>query len=112
MTTTKLAAALLAATLSVPASASGPPNAEQQSQTIGFADLDLTTPQGVATLDRRIANAVRSVCGWEDSRDLPAQSAVRECRAKAFADVADEREAVILAAQRGQSIQVAELHVR
>lgn len=112
MKTIKLAAALLAAALSIPAASSGPPNAEEHSQTVGFADLDLTTQRGVATFDRRIANAVRTVCGWEDPRDLAIQRAVRECRNQAFAGIADAREAVILAAQRGQSIRVAQLIVR
>ena len=112
MKTTELAAALLAAVLSVPAAASGPPNAEERSQTVGFADLDLTTQQGIERFDRRIANAVRTVCGWEDPRDLAIKRAVRECRAQAFAGIADAREAVILAAQRGQSIRIAQLIVR
>lgn len=55
---TYLIAAALAATAAAPALAADAP----RSQTIRYADLDLSRPEGRATLDRRIERAIQSVC--------------------------------------------------
>lgn len=57
-----LAAALGAAMLSAPAVAAGP------STGIRYADLNLTTPEGQAQLDRRIDDAAKAMCGIADIR--------------------------------------------
>ncbi|MEN7537375.1 UrcA family protein [Aurantiacibacter flavus] len=35
---------------------------DQRSSRVTYADLDLSTPEGMAELDRRIVNAAREVC--------------------------------------------------
>ncbi len=51
---------------------------------VTYADLDLSTEQGVAELDRRIAVAARQVCGM-DKTNLGTRIASRESR-KCFRD--------------------------
>lgn len=53
---------------------------EAPTQSVVYRDLNLTSPEGVATLKRRVALAVRSVCGDADSRDLRMQNLVQSCR--------------------------------
>jgi UrcA family protein len=57
-----LAAALGAAMLSAPTLAAG------NSTGIRYADLNLSTPEGQAQLDRRIDNAAKEMCGITDIR--------------------------------------------
>jgi UrcA family protein len=56
-------------------------------RTVAYADLDLSSTVGRATLDRRIAAAVREVCGEAASFDLARRHAVRECIAETRANV-------------------------
>lgn len=77
---TVLAAAALIAT---PAIA----HAEAFSTTVSYADLNLSTPQGQATLKSRIAMAVTKVCGANDAMlDLAQRVEISKCRAKASHD--------------------------
>ena len=57
--TIKLAIAASALALAPTVSAA---EAEQRSSGVVYADLDLSTSEGVAELDRRIENAAREVC--------------------------------------------------
>ena len=43
--------------------------AETPSNSVGvdYADLDLATPKGQRTLERRIARAARTICGLDDT---------------------------------------------
>jgi UrcA family protein len=67
-----------------PALAANPP----PSETVSYRDLDLTRPEGRATLDRRIERAIRGVCSAPGGRDTlddltEAQRCVRQARAGA-----------------------------
>lgn len=56
-------------------------------RSVGYADLDLTTEAGHATLDARLKNAAREVCGLTRKDASAAEvEAGRQCFAKAFAD--------------------------
>lgn len=57
--TIKLAIAASALALATTASAA---ETEQRTGRVVYADLDLSTAEGVAELDRRIASAAREVC--------------------------------------------------
>ena len=46
------------------------------------ADLDLASESGQRTLDRRLAQAAREVCGTASDVDLVGQNKARECRAE------------------------------
>jgi UrcA family protein len=47
---------------------STPASAETQSISVPYADLDLTNPAGVVTLEGRIAAAAKRICGRPDAR--------------------------------------------
>jgi UrcA family protein len=47
-----------------------PVSAETQSVTVSYGDLDLDTPQGIATLESRIQAASRKICGSTEVRDI------------------------------------------
>ena len=66
------------------------PAQAQESRTVSYADLDLSTPGGVAALDSRIASAIKAVCDSGDPT-LRAKLAERRCRAKAAGDVEGPR---------------------
>jgi UrcA family protein len=54
------------------------------SRTVRFADLDLTTQQGVATLHRRIADAARAVCPQPDTTNLSQLAVAHACQNQAI----------------------------
>ena len=56
-----------------------PATAETMSIPVSFAGLDLTSASGKAILDRRINNAVRTICGIPDASDLNAVRENRRC---------------------------------
>ena len=75
--------------------------AQQQSVGVQYSDLDLSSPEGQETLDRRIDRAARNVCGAGDT-DMGTRvksSAVRSCvknakkqvRAQIAAKIEEER---------------------
>lgn len=75
---TLFAAAALAI---VPAAA----HAETVSTSVSYADLDLSSPQGQATLKTRIAMAVNTVCGSANGAiDLAQRMEVNKCRSAAM----------------------------
>ncbi len=78
-----ITAAALALTLSGHASAQDSQDA--RSVMVSYADLDLGHDVGRATLERRVANAVRVVCPDSSGVDLKAVSLTETCRAKAWA---------------------------
>ena len=64
----------------------GTGTAEPVSTTVSYADLDVGTAGGRATLAQRVANAAGAVCGVESgTTDLATHVAARTCRAKAIA---------------------------
>ena len=59
-------------------------NSEVRSETVHYADLNLSSPQGAAALYRRIKWAAQDVCGWSD--DLLERLNAQRCVDKAIAD--------------------------
>lgn len=72
------------------------------SATVRHDDLDLTSPAGVAALERRVKYAVRSVCGRTDGRDLAQTQRVAACR-KIAKGAADSRVQVAIANARANT---------
>jgi UrcA family protein len=89
------AGSILAGTAS-PALAASP---AAETRIVTYADLDLASAAGRAVLDRRIATAVRAVCGRAAIQDLNALQQVALCR--------DEAEAGAYAQLRRGEVQVA-----
>lgn len=84
--------ALVSASLvSVPAEAQPNPRTE----IVGYGDLDLSSPQGIATLDRRLHQAVQNVCGRYFPRDLQSMGDVRQCRRDSWASAQLQRNQAI-----------------
>jgi UrcA family protein len=61
-------------------------DSEVPSETVHYADLNLSSPQGAAALYRRIKLAAQNVCGWNDDDPLVMQVHARPCVDKAIAD--------------------------
>ena len=70
------------------------------------ADLDLSSDGGQRTLDRRVAQAAREVCGIPSDVDLVGQNKARECRVEAVAQATGERDALLAAAKRGAAVAI------
>ena len=68
---------------SAPAVAETPAPVVAASVTVDYADLDLTSPTGAATLDARVENAAEKVCVRPDLRDLKGMQAFETCTAEA-----------------------------
>ena len=101
-------AAFAALALAVsPADAGQPAPAAAPILVVHTADLDLSRPAGVSTLDRRIAAAVRAACGTASDADLVGKNRVAKCRTDTVASVAAPRDRAIALAGRSTSIQLA-----
>lgn len=72
-----LAALAMASALVVPTVSNA---AEKTSVRVSYADLNLATGTGRATLDRRVAFAARLVCDTASPLDLKFEREVAECR--------------------------------
>lgn len=68
---------------------------------VAYHDLDLRTPGGVQTFDRRIAHAIDKVCPEFFATDLTRKLLLARCRVVARTRVATQREAVLASAGRG-----------
>jgi UrcA family protein len=79
--------------------AANPAHAESGTRSVSFADLDLNSPTGQAVLDRRIANAIRQVCGRPYPIDLQSRHDAARCRSQTLADVQAQRNDVLAQAQ-------------
>lgn len=102
---------ILAAATAVAALFTGSPAFAQEpapsSQLIvSYADLDLSSAQGVRTLDRRLRSAVEAVCGPTSSADPRGKNQVRQCRTETLAVARAERDQAIASIGNGQ-IQLA-----
>lgn len=64
--------------------------AEEISVTVPYADLNLTTEAGAATLDARIEAAVKSVCAQPFIRDLRSMQDYDACKSAARAKALDQ----------------------
>lgn len=87
-------ASLAAFGLAVSAGAA-PASAKSVSIDIEYADLDLTSPQGQAKLERRIDAAARQICGANEQRtgtriiiDPKVRTCIAEVKAKTAPQVA------------------------
>ena len=76
--------ALIAATVATPAAAAGPGGARRD-VTVSVADLDLSTAEGAAILERRLTRAVAKACGTAYFLDGEALRDMDRCRADAGA---------------------------
>jgi UrcA family protein len=74
---------------------------------VGYADLDLGTPRGVAILDRRILGAIATACGSASDVDPAGRNRVRACHRTTAAEVRVQRERVLAAAARSGSTRLA-----
>jgi UrcA family protein len=97
-----LATQLFALGVPVQASARTAPDAAPV-RVVDAADLDLSTANGKATFDRRLAAAVKVVCAADEPSDLPGQIAVRTCRSHARQALVAQRNAVIVAATQARA---------
>ncbi len=82
--------------------AANPALAQDGGRIVSYADLDLNSPADTSTLDRRIGNAIRQVCGRSFPTDLQSHSQVRRCRAATASDVQAQRNDALAQAQNGR----------
>jgi UrcA family protein len=70
------------------------------------ADLDLSSAAGQRTLDARLGNAAREVCGAAADVDLEGRNDVRQCRSEVLARANSQRDQLLAAAGRGAFIAI------
>jgi UrcA family protein len=75
---------------------------------VRYRDLNLTSPDGVRTLDRRIAAAIKRACPYPIHADLGTAMEVDHCRRDKHAEVMAQRDRVLAAAQ--SDTRVASVH--
>ena len=92
-----LASAALAATPSLSAA-----DGETTVTHVAYLDLDLTSAQGKAELDRRIKRAIRSVCSNDYDPGFSRLLLNSHCRYEAAANVRPIREKVLADASAGR----------
>lgn len=105
MHTFLLAAALGVAGLSSAALAAEPQDHMPDVQ-VAYGDLDLTTPQGVKTLDHRLNKAAQDACPSDSGiSDIGRISMIRACRTTKRQEIASLRTAVLAQASiRGKAV--------
>jgi UrcA family protein len=97
-----IGAALVAAHLAAPAAAN--PDGKHREIRVEVADLDLSSPEGISELDRRMARAVLKACGTayyleaEQLRDLD------RCRSAALERATAARDALIAGQAHGKAL--------
>lgn len=72
---------------------------EVEMRRVSYADLDLTTKAGAATLDRRVQRAIREVCGEASSRDVNLMLREKRCRTNALRTVRPQMDTAFAAAR-------------
>lgn len=92
--------------------ANAPSAAQEASVVVGYGDLDLTSPLGVARLDSRIDRALDSVCDVRSQADLRHLMATRKCRNDAATAISLTRGEALAAAARGERRSRIALRVR
>jgi UrcA family protein len=70
-----------------------------RSVAVRMDDLDLGKPAGIASLDRRLAQAARQVCADRGGRTLREAREAADCRAEALARVQPSRDAMVASAR-------------
>jgi len=89
-----------------PAFAEAPVTQQTYVSYVQTADLDLSNANDQRTLDHRLAQAAREVCGDPSDVDLAGQNEARECRKDAIENAGVKREAMLAAAKRGAIIAI------
>jgi UrcA family protein len=87
--------ALVAATLSYVPVAAQTAGSGVHEEIVRYGDLDLSQPEDVRRLDRRLRNAIAKLCGPTSPADPVGMRAVRECRGTLLAETACRREALV-----------------
>lgn len=72
------------------AAVSTPASAETKSVAVQYADLDLTSASGMATLEGRIAAAARKICGKPEARSVHDGADYQRCIDETHASVGVE----------------------
>ncbi|WP_338242693.1 UrcA family protein [Aurantiacibacter hainanensis] len=86
-------AALFAVQVAVPTVALA--QEEVRQQYVEYGDLNLQTPEGIATLDSRIEHAISRVCRVPSATTLSERMQVKKCEREAETGVAGQREFAI-----------------
>jgi len=106
----KISLIAAAAIIAAAAPAFAQEQADAPQRTVSYADLDLTSPAGIAALDQRLETAVNQVCNRDGVRDLSVWMATQQCRDKARSQLRPTRDALVAAAKAkmtGQSVVLA-----
>ena len=82
---TSCAAALLVGAMAAPAFAGQPITVTKAIAQVQVDDLDLTSSDGQADLDKRMNRATRSVCAVDNNGQVRARSDELKCRTKTLA---------------------------
>ena len=80
----------------------GPVSSPQVGVTVNYSDLNLSAPEGVLRLYRRIEAAARLVCDGYDSKQLTLQGKYRQC----------QKNAVDAAVRKVGAEKLTEVHLR
>jgi UrcA family protein len=91
--------------LVTPAFAAAP--AEQASERVQIADLDLSRASHRAALDGRIRQAVNTACGDASAIDLAGANAIRRCRVEARGLARVQVERALASARRSAPTKIA-----
>lgn len=78
-----------------------PVAAQTVSVRVAYADLNLTSAGGVKLLDRRIADAVRRICGAPTQIDLSAARGARNCARDVMATTRPQIDRALASARNG-----------
>ena len=101
---------MIAATTLIPASVAARQvdgDSDQLTVRVSFADLNLDSPGGRASLDRRLSRAVDLVCGTPRTANFDEAATINACRKIAEASASSQRQVAVAEAQRHSSIQLA-----
>lgn len=93
--------------LALAAMAAFPVAAEEinlRSERVRVADLDLSSAEGVAALDRRLSRAALRACEKSGLTTVWDNRMAYDCQARTLARVADQRDSVIAAARAGSQM--------
>ncbi|AHE56908.1 UrcA family protein [Sphingomonas sanxanigenens] len=74
---------------------------------VEYRDLDLSSPQGIGQLDRRILTAVERTCSTWSIDTLKHRAEFAACRRAKIAEVAAQRDRAVAQARPGAQVAVA-----
>lgn len=81
----------------------GDESANRPTRQVRTSDLNVSTPEGIAALDRRINVAARAICDSPDQSDLRARIAYRKCVAATRQAAQPQRDKLIAQANERQA---------